>query len=129
MFPARLAIHDHAEIVLEITALAGDVDAAFPRRLRYPLPLVASWLRVLLERDGPPGLQPVDVLVCDLVTRQVIVACCVAARHRIARRVRARSEDFARVDQLGERENVLRPDRGIEIARHAEGEIDAGLGV
>ena len=66
VLPARVAVHDHAEVVFEVAAFGRHAHAALARRVGHPLPLIAPRLHVLLDRDRAPCLQARDVLFGDL---------------------------------------------------------------
>src|SRR5258708_29112828 len=54
VLPARLTVHDEAEVLEEVSALGRLVETDGARRFGHPLTLVAPRLRVLLDGHRAP---------------------------------------------------------------------------
>ena len=129
MFEPGLPVHHHPDRKWDVVVLRRDHEVLPAGDVRHPLALVAARLQVLLERGRAPGRQPVDVLLCDLVAGQVVLARGVAAVEGVARGVGPGSHDRARTDHFGAGEDVLRPHRIVEVRGHPVGEVDRRLEV
>src|SRR5579862_4504352 len=124
MLPAGLAVHDEAQVLEEEASLGRFVDSDLPACFGHPLPLVSTWLRVLLDLDGAPARHLPHFHECGLRSGHFICPRGVTSRDVVARAEPAWADHLASLDEFCGWKHVLAIHRGIERRRHAVREID-----
>ncbi len=107
MLEGGMAVHDHAHVETVVRALGRDHETALSRCVGHPLSLVAPGLQVLLDGDCAPVVEAGDVLVCDLVARDLVPPRAVPRVDRIAAAEGARTHQLSCPDELARGEDVL----------------------